>query len=491
MKYDVIIIGSGFGGLACAHILSKAGKSVLVLEQGKQPGGCLQSYKRQGLAFDTGFHYVGGLDEGQSLHPVFKALGLLSLPWKRLDPEFDRIRIGSRSFAFAQGYRAFVDTLQRDFPHEKAALETHAALLAAANRHGSTLLNPESDIHFLSGMLGTNTWQYLSDTFHDPLLVNVLSATSLKMELRKASLPLFTFLHGNAGFIESSWRLQGNGACLVKTLTDSIRKQGGAIVCRAKVEELVNKGGALAYARCANGSTYEGSTFISDVHPATTCGWIRQSGKWLDAYRRRILSLPNTIGMLTVSLVLKPGMLKYFNWNQYIYRDEDVWACHEGTLPVSGILVSCRVPEDGTDDARQIDLLAPMAWTQCLPWVQTASGHRGEAYEEMKETLADECIALAEQCFPRLHGMVEKRYVSTPLTYRDYTATPDGSAYGIRKDSRDPLQTLLSPKTPIPNLLLTGQNLLLHGLHGVAMTALFTCAEILGKEYIKKQLQHE
>ena len=61
----------------------------------------------------------------------------------------------------------------------------------------------------------------------------------------------------------------------------------------------------------------------------------------------------------------------------------------------------------------------------------------------------------------------------------------------FRKDSRDPLQTLLSPKTPIPNLLLTGQNLLLHGLHGVAMTALFTCADILGKEYIKKQLQHE
>ena len=56
MRYDVIIIGSGLGGLECGYILSRAGKRVLVLEKGTQPGGCLQSYRRHGLAFDTGFH---------------------------------------------------------------------------------------------------------------------------------------------------------------------------------------------------------------------------------------------------------------------------------------------------------------------------------------------------------------------------------------------------------------------------------------------------
>ena len=42
MRYDVIIIGSGLGGLACAHVLSKAGMSVLVLEKGRQAGGSQQ-----------------------------------------------------------------------------------------------------------------------------------------------------------------------------------------------------------------------------------------------------------------------------------------------------------------------------------------------------------------------------------------------------------------------------------------------------------------
>ena len=43
MKYDAVIIGSGLGGLECAHILSKAGMSVLLLERGTQAGGCLQA----------------------------------------------------------------------------------------------------------------------------------------------------------------------------------------------------------------------------------------------------------------------------------------------------------------------------------------------------------------------------------------------------------------------------------------------------------------
>ena len=74
MKYDVVVIGSGFGGLACAHLLSMAGRSVLVLESHWQPGGCLQSYQRKGHTFDTGLHYVGGLREGETRLPLMARL---------------------------------------------------------------------------------------------------------------------------------------------------------------------------------------------------------------------------------------------------------------------------------------------------------------------------------------------------------------------------------------------------------------------------------
>ena len=75
-KYDIAIIGSGLGGLTCGYILSKNGYKVAIFEQGEQLGGCLQTFKRRGVKFETGVHYVGSMDEGQTLNMLFHYLSL-------------------------------------------------------------------------------------------------------------------------------------------------------------------------------------------------------------------------------------------------------------------------------------------------------------------------------------------------------------------------------------------------------------------------------
>ena len=464
MKYDVVIIGSGLGGLICARQLAQSGRSVLMLERHAQPGGCLQSYRRGDMDFDTGLHYVGGLAEGQPLHEAFEKLGLMGLPWHRLDANgFDQITIGKKTFPLAEGFDRFAAVLGEYFPNEKDGLSQYVKML----EH----LPPMEEISQVGA------YDYLKSLFHDPLLINVLSGTAMKMELRRESLPLFNFTHSMSSYIQSSWRLKGGGDLIVGSLTKDIKDFGGEIVCRAEVQELVEKGCRIVTAKCADGKTYEGTIFISDAHPQLTFSWIKESYLLKGIFRRRINALENTFGVFTASLVLKPDTLPYFNHNKYVYRKANVWTFSEDIGGVGGVMVSCRVPESG-DYARQVDLLTPMPEVLYKAWENTKVGRRGETYEQHKEYVANECIRLAERVLPGLRDMIEKRYISTPLTWRDYTLSPCGSAFGIRKDYRQPLLTMLSPKTPIPNLFLTGQSLVLHGLEGVTMTAFNTLEEV-------------
>ena len=128
-KYDVIIIGSGMGGLVCGSLLSREGYKVCILEKNKQIGGCLQTYVRDKVIFDSGVHYIGGLSKGQNLYQIFKYLGILdSLHLQKLEEDvFDKILIENddNEYVFAQGYENFIAKLLVFFPDEEIALRRY------------------------------------------------------------------------------------------------------------------------------------------------------------------------------------------------------------------------------------------------------------------------------------------------------------------------------------------------------------------------------
>lgn len=490
-QYDVVIIGSGLGGLECGYILSRQGYNVCVLEKNPQLGGCLQTFRRGGICFDTGFHFVGGLDEGQFLHKLFRYFGLLDLPWHRLDKEgFAEVVLEDKSYYLASGYERFTDTLAAGFPHQRKQLGKYVSLLKSVGDHigdGFTLKGGENT-HPV--WFEQSASAFLQETIDDPLLRNVLSGASLTMELSE-KLPLYIFAQINSSFIQSAWRLHGGGSQIADRLSDGIRAMGGTILTKANVSRLIETDGKISAIEINNGEEQiQANHVISNLHPALTLSLIPESQSIRKIYRNRISRLPNTSGMFTTHLRLKEKTIPYLNRNVFLYENgRTIW--NESYCPgekMSSVLLSYQVPAPGQIYTRNIDILTPMHWEEVARWAGTTIENRGDDYKAFKRQKAEECITLAAKKIPGLRDAIEQVYTSTPLTYRDYTGTWQGSAYGVQKDYNDVLMTLLAPQTPVSNLLLTGQNLNLHGILGVSMTSFLTCARIVGMESLLKDL---
>ncbi|MBR6054581.1 MAG: NAD(P)/FAD-dependent oxidoreductase [Bacteroidales bacterium] len=466
-----VIIGSGLGGLECGVILSKEGYDVTVLEKEIQAGGCLQGFRRGGFRFDTGFHYVGGIEEGGPLHPLFRYFDLLDLPWVKLDEDcFDEVVIGGERFPFAMGYDRFIDALAARFPSERAGLEKLIAKFRNIGDHIFDAFKGEMNPAFAEG-----AWDFLCSCTDDPLLRKVLSGTSLKLQLDAETLPLYVFAQISNSFIRSSHRLTGGGPAIVDRLASQI---DGEVRTGAGVSRIIEKDGAVVAVGLESGERIEADVFISDIHPTALFGLLGEDSGVRKIYRRRISSLENSCGMFTANILLKEGALPYLGRNIFVHTaDEDPW----GPVPErTGSVMIHFYPERWPDgSAKAVDLLSPMRMSD--DWDETRVGHRGEKYLALKESKAAECLDLAETGLPGLKDAVEGIWTSTPLTWRDYTATESGSAYGIMKDWRNPLGSVISPRTPVQNLFLTGQNLNLHGILGTSMTSFLTAGAVLGR----------
>ena len=485
----VVIIGAGLGGLQCGYILAKNGYDVTVLEQERVVGGCLQSFARRGTLFDTGFHYVGALGEGEALNRLFTYFDLMSLPWKKLDADcFDEIVIGDKSYPYAMGHDNFYNRLVEYFPHEREGLKNYIALLKRVGDHiFDNLKLKEGEKSLSNTYFAQSAYKFLTETIQDPILRQVLSGASLKMELKADTLPLYTFAQINDSFIRSSWRLMGGGQQLVDKLAHSIERMGGSVITATAVISIVEKDGRVAGVRADNGNFYEADWVISNVHPALTVSLVEEGSMMRPIYRRRIKSLENTFGMFTANILLKKDTVPYINKNIFVHKaDTDMWNVRFDRT--ESVLVSMPAQPDDVTYTPSIDLLSPMSWQEVVKWADKPAGRRGEDYVTFKQAKTEQCLQLIEHRLPHLRDAIEHIYTSTPLTYHNYTTTNQGCAYGIRKDYDNVIMTMLTPRTPVPGLLQTGQNLNLHGIMGVSMTSLYTCAEILGLETIRKEI---
>ena len=239
--YDFVILGSGLGGLECAYILASEGHSVVVLEKNRQLGGSLQVFSRNKHVFDTGVHYVGGLDEGQNMNQFFKYFGILDrVKFKKLDTDgFDKILFeGDKNEYFhAQGYENFKRVLLEKFPDEEKAITEYCRKIKHITSEFPmyNIDNASDPNYYTKDYLTIDTATYLEQLTDNIKLRNVLAGTITLYGGVKDETPLYVHALVINSYIESAYRVVDGGSKIAINLAKNIKKFGGKILNNANV----------------------------------------------------------------------------------------------------------------------------------------------------------------------------------------------------------------------------------------------------------------
>ena len=481
-NYDTIIIGTGLGGLVCGYILAKNSQKVLLLEKNAQIGGCLQNFRRFGAKFDTGMHYIGSMEEGQIMHQMFDYLGLLKdVCVSRLDDDgFDRFNIAGQEYRFAAGYEQFAETLGQQFPDSRQELQTYASRIKEIAESSPLYdLRKAGDSSYIdSPYLRTSANNFIASCTNNQRLQQILAANLPLYAGVADKTPAYIYILISNFYMQSAWRIVGGSNNIAKSLANSIRSFGGKILINSEVKQIICDNTKATAVELSNGERFEASNFVSDIHPQAILPLI-DSKLIRPIYRERVTQLENTISNFTIYLKFKEKRVPYMNYNYYYYADENVWnAYHSGSKEPQSYLYMHLCTEENQQYAQSAEIMAPMSYQEVAAWANTRTGQRGADYEEFKQRKAEQYLELLEQSFPGIRQNIEAYETSTPLTYRDYTGTTNGSTYGILHDINMPEMTRVSQRTKIPNLLLTGQNIHWHGILGVTVGAMLASRQL-------------
>ncbi|KAM4691931.1 all-trans-retinol 13,14-reductase-like [Rhinophrynus dorsalis] len=515
---DVVVIGSGIGGLSVAALLAKAGKKVLVLEQHDQAGGSCHTFEQHGYEFDVGIHYLGQMHEAGMLRVIMDQLTEGQLQWNRLEDPYDSIILGPNQYHLSSGKTEFANTLKKQFPGEEEAIEKFMTLVKKVALHVPLLAILKMLPHFLSLLLLRSGLLYrLSPVFRlaESSYQDVVSNLTSNKDLQSVFSYLFYGVPpSDSSFVinalllhhykRGAWYPKGGSSEIAFHIIPVIQRAGGRVLVRAPVTRILMSNGratGVAVKRSGKETCIYAPIIISDAGIFNTYERllppeIRTAPEVLSI----LSSLQYGMGCFLVFVGLR-GTSKELglkSMNHWIYQEGDVSNLMERYPSMEFDKVCENVPlmfitfpsaKDPTYSQRHpgracmtILTMAPYHWFS--QWSENQPRHRGDEYHSMKMRLAERMLERALQEYPQLKDKVDYMEAATPVSNEYYLRAPKGSMYGAEQNRgryQCEIISRIRAQSVIPGLYLTGQDVFSSGLTGAVHGGLICACAVLNR----------
>jgi all-trans-retinol 13,14-reductase len=507
---DVIVIGSGIGGLTTGALLAKAGKKVLVLEQHYIAGGTTHSFEDKGVEHETGLHYIGNIEKRKPILDLisYNPIEWCKLGWEREDERFiyDEIFIGQNQYEFEAGEKNLVSYLMERFPYtNKSKLETYFSLIKKAAKKDMFFISKMLPFKCLAKLVSwydseytyyceTSAYDVVKTLFDDDELIAVLFGQfgDYGMTPKTASF----FIHASIvnHYLEGGWFPKGGTGVIANEICKTIKQYGGEVLVGKAVKEIAIDGNGAYGVIMDNDELIKAHSIVSAVGVRNTFHSLIKNKKYPTIYDDMLDKMPPSVQHMYcfVKLDGSPKDLKLRSSNFWIYPHNNYQKVMEDYLddPLNAPIplfmgFSCMKDESWSEKYPGVSnaiilSIAKKEWFDS--WENERCMKRGKDYEGFKKQIGDRMLDEGLfRFYPELREKVLETNIGTPLSTQFYLNAHGGESYGLDMNLyRLTQSTDLRPTTDINGLYLTGQDICTLGVTGAMMAGVLTANVVAG-----------
>lgn len=499
--FDVIVIGSGMGGMTTAAALSRLDHRVLLLEQAPMIGGLTHAFSRNGFSWDVGLHYCGMFGRDQFAGRILDWLSGGTIEFRSIGTVYDILHFPDGcDISVGRPADAYRMELKDRFPDSAAEIDAYFEALLSAEEAGQmtgaerAMPEPFRMAHSwwnrrkIERWCGRTTGEVVAELVTDPKLAAVLTAQwgDYGGKPSEASFAVHGTIMGH--YLDGAGYPVGGAATIANGLVPVIEAAGGSVRASTPVRGILVEDGRAVGVRTGAGEEFRAPAVVSAIGARETVKHLLPEEVRQQDWAREISAFRPSVCHFEVFLgfeadIAEFGATRANHWFHETWDPDDgVWsAAEDAPIPMAfASFPSLKDPghDPGPANRHTGQMMVLANWSSVADFADGGAAARPSEWAAFKEAIEARMMAFYAEKFPLLAPHVVHHELGTPLATLSFTGHDRGGFYGVETTPRRMLSDALNARTPVSGLFLSGQDVLTPGIAGAFAGGLFGAAAI-------------